>query len=119
MTRVFVDARLVSGPSDLTEPLRHLEDAGYGLVLLDGATDGDLHGLPTVDDLPHEPGAWFLAAEPSRCAHARALALRSILVGPNVESGGLPERCDLRARDLVDAALTILATEAMPDSSGA
>ena len=113
MTRVFVDARLVSGPADLAEPLRHLSAAGYELVLLDGIAAG-LHGLPAVVELSREPGGWFLASDAGRCRGARRLGLRSILVGPHVVSPGLPVRCDLSARDLVDAALTILASEAMP-----
>jgi hypothetical protein len=118
MTMIFVDARLVAGPADLAEPLRHLESSGYRLVLVDGETEGQRYGLPTVHELPHEPGAWFLAADPGRCAHAKTLALRSILVGPHRETRGLPERCDMEARDLADAALTILATEAMPGRGG-
>lgn len=113
MPRIFVDAQLVTGPADLAEPLRHLSAAGYELVLLDASSEGSLHGLPTVPELSRETGAWYLAAEPGRCSSAKRLGLRSVLVGPYRATTGLPERCDLTARDLVDAALTILASEAM------
>lgn len=119
MTRIFVDARLVTGPADLAEPLRHLTAAGYELVVFD-ADDGqpeggsDHDGLSTVADLAPEPGGWYLAADPELCSRALQLGLRSVLVGPNRTQSGLPKRCDRTARDLVDAALTILADEAMP-----
>lgn len=89
--------------------LRHLDDLGHRVVLLD-------HGaVPRLD-----AEGWLVTRDSALCGRARACPhLRSVLVGPNVPGRGLAHRpSDVEARDLTAAVLTILAAEAMPATRG-
>jgi hypothetical protein len=125
-TKIFVDARLLflggagSSPErlgpDAPSALGHLHDAGHPLVVIG-------HGEAAVEEanLPvewaDEPGpgpGWWLVADRSDCGRARALGLRAMLVGPSGDGGREANvRCDEEARDLRDASLRILASDAM------
>ena len=115
MTTIYVDgsALLESGAPDR---LRHLADAGHELVLV-GPDDHPSRGtVPWAGHraaLPGEParGSWFVTADPATCLDFRP-ELRTVLVGPRDE-GQRPTRCDTTARDLREAVLEILASDAM------
>jgi hypothetical protein len=101
MTTVHVDRRLLS-IGDPGEALAHLEDGGFDVAI--------------VDDLPADlppAGDWLLTPDRSSCGAARRRRIRTILVGPHLETHHPTERCDLEARDLPAAALAVLAAEAM------
>jgi hypothetical protein len=134
-TAGFDAARLAP---DAGSALGHLRDAGLEIVLLgaasaagalgvDGAvgTDGnhagtDEHrGHDRVQQLPGDATGWLVVGDAAACAQGRACRrLRTILVGPASPARGQAQRaCDLEARDLTDAALTILAAVAMEPTS--
>jgi hypothetical protein len=131
MTTAYVDGRaLVIGAStdpnpvslapDAVSALGHLADANIDIVLLGVAAsdDGAQPSLPVAARLPELPAGavgWLIAGTAAACAQARASrGLRTILVGSVSPARGLAGRaCDLEARDLTDAALTIIAAEAM------
>lgn len=97
-------------PRALDHPaLRHLDDLGHRVVLLDHGT------APPVD-----AEGWLVTRDPDLCGRARARPrLRSVLVGPNVPGRGLAHRpSDVEARDLTAAVLAILTAEAMPATAG-
>ncbi len=100
----------------------HLIDAGCRVVLLGGNgsadADGALYaGIELADALPEDAGGWLVTADETRCGEARGhRGLRTILVGPSAPDRGLAHRpYDREARDLLDAALVILASDAMPE----
>lgn len=136
MTTVYVDARalFVGGAAgtdaarlapDADSALDHLRAAGFDVVLL-----GDADAVTGVDravpvqarlpELPEDPRGWMVVGDAAACAQGRpSRRLRTILVGPAAPARGLASRaCDLEARDLTDAALTILAAEAMEPAGG-
>ena len=128
MTTIFLDPSAVSG-ADAAERLLHLTDAGHELVLVDSPRGHDLgsarrapprsaatsDGVPwrsRTSSLPVDPprGSWFLTGDPATCGD-RQPGLRTVLIGPRLESR--PTRCDTTARDLRDAVLEILTSDAM------
>jgi hypothetical protein len=140
MTTVYVDARalVVGGAADpgavrlapdARSAMDHLREAGLEVVLLGGADaiggtgasgrdaggDEGAPGWTQLPELPEDPRGWMLVGDAAACARGRPCRhLRTILVGPAAPARGLASRaCDVEARDLTDAALTILASEAM------
>jgi hypothetical protein len=129
MTTVYVDTRalFVGGAAgsdaarlapDADSALDHLREAGIEVVLLGGADAGReeaVHGRVRLADLPEDPRGWMVVGDAAACARGRPCRhLRTILVGPAAPARGLASRaCDVEARDLTDAALTIIAAEAM------
>ena len=115
MTTIYVDGSALREPG-AAERLLHLADAGHELVLV-GADDRPSGGtVPWAGHhpaLPGEPprGSWFVTADPATCLDFQA-GLRTVLVGPRDE-GQRPTRCDTTARDLREAVLEILASDAM------
>lgn len=115
MTTTYVDASAVL-ESGASERLLHLAEAGHELVLV-GADDHSPRGtVPWSAHLPSLPsaparGSWFVTADPATCLDFQA-GLRTVLVGPRDE-GQRPTRCDMTARDLREAVLEILASDAM------
>ena len=115
MMTIYLDgsAALESGAAD---QLPHLVDAEHELVLVADADHpaGDLLAwtahLPAVPEEP-APGSWFVTADSATCGD-RQPGLRTILIGPRGD-GPRPTRCDATARDLRDAVLAILASDAM------
>jgi hypothetical protein len=100
----------------------HLLDAGCRVVLLgpDGSWEGDAAtyaGVELAEALPDDADGWLVTADEARCGVARGhRRLRTILVGPSTPDRGLAHRpYDREARDLLDAALVILASDAMPE----
>ncbi len=131
MTTVYVDAAALfvagaAGPDtarlapDGNSSLEHLHEAGLEVVLLGRAEavtglEGAVPGWVLLPELPEDPRGWMVVGDPASCARGRpSRRLRTILVGPAAPARGLASRaCDVEARDLTDAALTILAAEAM------
>lgn len=131
MTTVYVDTRalFVGGAADPNparlapdagSALDHLRKAGLEVVLLGDADaiaslQGAVRARLRLHELPQDPQGWMLAGNASACARGRPCRrLRTILVGPATPGSGLASRaCDVEARDLTDAVLTILAAEAM------
>lgn len=138
MTTVYVDARalLVGGIAgrdaarpapDARSALDHLGEADLEVVLLVGddaipglaeaiaGLEGAGPGWARLPGLPEDPQGWMVAGDAAACTRGRPCRrLRTILVGPAAPGHGLASRaCDAEARDLTDAALTILAAEAM------
>lgn len=103
--------------------IRHLVDADYRVVLV-GADPSFVvedvttyAGVELAPALPDDASGWLVTSDEVRCgAVRRHRGLRTILVGPTIPDRGLAQRVsDHEARDLVDAALIILAADAMPD----
>ncbi len=131
MTTVYVDTRALlvgaaAGPGaarlapDADSALGHLREAGLEVILLGGADaiggcEGAIPGWTLLPELPEDPQGWMIAGDAAACAQGRPCRhLRTILVGPAAPARGLASRaCDMEARDLTDAALTILAADAM------
>jgi hypothetical protein len=112
---VYLDASAAADP-DLADRLGLLAESGHRLVLVGQAGEAVANlsiWADRSDPLPGEPprGSWYLTADPSTCRD-RQPGLRTILIGPRAE-GQRPTRCDATARDLRDAILEILASEAM------
>lgn len=136
---VYVDTRALrlagaAGPDsvriapDAESALGHLRGAGLEVVLV-GRADAVSRAeepragwarLPELPELPMDPQGWMIVGDTAACAQARPYRhLRTILVGPAAPARGLASRaCDVEARDLTDAALTILASEAMEPARG-
>lgn len=131
MTTVYVDAPalFVAGAAgsdaarlapDADSAVGHLREAGLEVVVLGVADalrglEGAAVGWPRLPELPEDPQGWLVVGDPVACAQRRTCRrLRTVLVGPAAPARGLASRaCDVEARDLTDAALTILAAEAM------
>jgi hypothetical protein len=130
MTTVYIDTHALvvggaGGPEaarlapDAGSAIDHLRGAGLEVVLLGGdgtgVADGPLLAQAVSTELPEDPHGWMIVGDPGTCARGRPWRrLRTILVGPAAPARGLASRaCDEEARDLTDAALTILAAEAM------
>jgi len=122
MTTIYFDGSAVLEPGAAGQ-LTHLAEAGYPLVLIAeaGHPGRDLiawaRRLPELPEVP-EPSeedagspAWFVTADPATCGDRR-VGLRTMLIGPR-EDGLRPTRCDATARDLRDAVLELLASDAM------
>ena len=115
MTTIYIDGSAVL-ESGASERLLHLAEAGHELVLV-GKHDRALRkGVPWSGRLPSLPsaparGSWFVTADPATCLDFQA-GLRTVLVGPRDE-GQRPTRCDMTARDLREAVLELLASDAM------
>jgi hypothetical protein len=93
----------------------HLLEAGHELVLI-GEPAAVAPALMTaftdaLDDIPEPAAGWLVTADPTRCGPARS-RIRTLLVG-GLEPSRPAQRCDCVARDLMAAALEILASEAM------
>jgi hypothetical protein len=73
--------------------------------------------IESLERLPDDATGWLVTADEARCSEARGRSgLTTILVGPTVPDRNLAHRAaDFEARDLLDAALVILAADAMPD----
>jgi hypothetical protein len=115
MTTIYVDDSALLEPG-AADRLRHLAEAGHELVLvgLEARPPGGTQPWAGYQAaLPDEParGSWFVTADPTTCLDYRA-GLRTILVGPRAEAQR-PTRCDTTARDLREAVLEILASDAM------
>jgi len=115
MATIFVHASAL-GASDAPERLAHLSEAGHRLVVVGrGRVPGSVAApkVVTAESLPPDPprGSWFVTADPSTCGDHRA-GLRTLLVGPRLDERR-PTRCDGTARDLREAVLDILASDAM------
>jgi hypothetical protein len=115
MITIYLDgsAALESGAADR---LAHLVDAEHELVLVAGVEHPGARLLSWAGHLPAlpespTPGSWFVTADAATCGDRQA-SLRTILVGPR-DDGPRPTRCDMTARDLRDAVLKILASDAM------
>lgn len=135
MTRIFVHAdTLISatpaddrrGGSDVSlvpgaaEALRHLVEAGHGIVVVGPLPDALAEGL----DVPFETrgdvgggdvrGCWLIVADPEECRSRRRPGLRTMYVGPRRPPEHRPTaRCDTESRDLASAAIEILTQDAM------
>jgi hypothetical protein len=114
---IYVDRSAVLD-SDAAGRLSHLIEAGHRLVLVDASGTGppELAAEVWSDHLaalPAEPprGSWFVTADPATCGDRQA-GLRTMLIGPRAETVR-PTRCDSTARDLRDAVLEILSSDAM------
>ena len=107
---------------DATPALRHLRDAQHDVVLT-GSPQPVAAVLAAWRDaapvarpeLPADAVGWLVTNDAAACAAARGTrGIRTVLVGPATPGRGLAHRpADVEARDLVDAVLRILATEAM------
>ncbi|HEY6570148.1 MAG TPA: hypothetical protein VIZ22_07665 [Candidatus Limnocylindrales bacterium] len=103
--------------------IRHLVEADCRVVMFGRASAVDVSasdGLPSIESLdgvPDDATGWLVTANATRCGEMRARSgLRTILVGPSDPDRNLAHRpADFEARDLLDAALVILAADAMPD----
>lgn len=132
---VYVDAGVLVMPApgdrpgrllpDATAALEHLRDAAHNVVLVGaaGAVGAVLaalrDGAPEARvGLPPDASGWLVTGDPAFCAAAReAHRIRTLLVGPAAPGRGPAHRpADIVARDLLDAVLAILASEAMPDA---
>jgi hypothetical protein len=127
MSRVFLDPgllltggaavgtrRLSPGAADA---LAVLADAGHEVVVI-GDLPAELASRRAIRTAVAPSGrtGWLVTGDRRDCERTRRRGLRTILVGPHLESDPRPtERCDREARDLPAAALVILATEAMGD----
>lgn len=108
---------------DAAAAMRHLVDAGLRVVLVgDGpplamALAALPEGTPVAADLPEDSTGWLLTSDPGMCLKARSRrGVRTVLIGPSLPDVGLSHRpSDVAARDLIDAVLTILGAEAMPE----
>jgi hypothetical protein len=120
-TRVGRDLEHRTQP-EAAAAIRHLIEADCRVVLWgppDGARNGTVPAeVESATALPDNAAGWLVTADEARCGEARShRGLRTILVGPSVPGRGLAHRAsDLEARDLVDAALAILAADAMPEA---
>lgn len=103
--------------------IRHLVAADCHVVLwgppgaVELSASDALHPVESLENLPDHATGWLVTASEARCDELRGRSgLRTILVGPSVPDRLLAHRpADFEARDLVDAALLILAADAMPD----
>jgi hypothetical protein len=114
MMTIYLDGSAALEPG-AADQLHHLSEAGHELVLVappDGPVTATGPWTRQVATLPDEAaGAWFVTSDPGQCA-ARRPGLRTLLIGPRGD-GPWPTRCDGNARDLRDAVLELLATDAM------
>lgn len=88
---------------------------GWDVVVLGSSRDPALAGVDAAwrDTLEaRDPGAWLLTDQVADDLWARALGLRTALVGPTAEQPVGPCRCDVAYRDLRTAALEILSASA-------
>ncbi len=120
---------------DALAAVRDLQETGHRVVLF-GSPSGDaiapdrpasVHPPAAGRDVPVaappipaelvEAVGWLVTADAGLCSRVRSQrGLRTILVGPAVPGRGLAHRpSDLEARDLPDAVMTILTSEAMPE----
>ncbi|TAK00921.1 MAG: hypothetical protein EPO36_06950 [Chloroflexota bacterium] len=127
MTRVYVDVEALSTgagqrrttDADAVRSLEYLAEAGHDVLLVTGeslpAALAEL-SLAVVPAAPPEPeqAAWYLTTDPERCRN-RSARLRTVLVGRTPSPAAI-HRCDALARDVLAAALEILAAEAMPSA---
>ena len=116
-TRIGRSTELRPRP-DAAAAVSHLVDAGCRVVLVDPDADASTE-LPQVEragSLPSDAAGWLVTSDPERSGAIHGRRLRTILVGPSDPDRGLAHRAsDLEARSLVDAALTILTADAMPE----
>jgi hypothetical protein len=97
--------RVAPGVADSVDALR---DYGWHVVVLEpGQSDGGRAPRERTDG--QDRRGWLLTNDIADDRWARPLGLRTALVGPPVESGLRPERCDVAFRDLRTAVLEILA----------
>lgn len=121
------DPRHVELAPDAASALLYLADAGLDVALVGAAgdpappqTDARLTRIARYAELPERAEGWLVVGEAGACAQARGHPrLKTMLVAPVSPSHGHASRaCDVEARDLTDAALSIIALEAM-DPAGA
>lgn len=118
MIDVYVDASVAAMP-DAAVHLAHLVETGHQVVFVGDCPPAVVDALPTASSIravPDHvaPSSWFVTADPSRCAAARQVGLRTVLVGPRAAPTTFPtKRCDAEARDLSTAVLEILSNEVM------
>jgi hypothetical protein len=101
--------------------LRHLADAGVRIVVIrpdrldppDALRALAAEVLPAVPARPSSP-AWYLTSDISRCQGSSA-RLRTVLIGGAPPTGSV-RRCVAIARDVLAAAMEILAEVAMAPS---
>jgi len=105
-------------PAGAADPLHHLIEAGWAVVLVGDSRD-DVGAVPegvrTTPELPErlDPDEWFLTGEPHP-PMGRPRGGRTVLVGPKRPPGPIPlPRFDLETRDLASAVMEILTREAM------
>lgn len=105
------------------DAIRRLGEGGHEVVVV-GLTPHEaaelLHvRVRTTESVPESTEAgWFITGDIRRCGKRRH-GLRMILVGPAVTSRTLPTRhCDEEVRDLTQAAMSILLSDAMPTPPG-
>ena len=116
MMTIYFDGSALVEPG-AAEQLAHLAEAGHELVLVaepDHQAAELIAWSRRAAELPDDPAeivAWYLTADPAACTDRRA-GLRTMLIGPRAE-GPRPTRCDATARDLRDAVLELLASDAM------
>jgi hypothetical protein len=115
MITIYVEGSAALEPA-AADWLGHLIDAGHELVLVaspDHPSAGLVEWVGHLPAMPDEtsPGSWFVTADPTTCGDRRS-NLRTVLVGPKPD-GSRPTRCDTTARDLREAVLEILASDAM------
>lgn len=142
MSDVYIDAEALLGPATpgatrsraLLEAARacgNLRALGHRVILVgaaasQGRDDASGRNEPTAGTragrpvLPDEAVGWLLSGDPSTCERARhGRRLRTVLVGPWTAGRTAMERpADVVARDLSDAVLTVMTTEAMPPAGG-
>jgi hypothetical protein len=123
MSTIYLDRSAVTS-SDADERLAHLVESGHELILVTGGSrpGGAAPGGSGRDSIPWAGrttvmpgsvarGSWFVTADPSTCGGHQA-GLRTLLIGPKAETPR-PTRCDATVRDLRDAVLEILTSDAM------
>jgi hypothetical protein len=127
MTTIYLDPSAVE-TADAADRLSHLTEAGHELVLVDlsprapasrrasaatKTSPAPIAWRARTRQLPPDPpqGSWFLTGDPAACGD-RQPGLRTVLIGPSPEHAR-PTRCDMTARDLRDAVLEILTSDAM------
>jgi hypothetical protein len=115
MMTIYLDGSAALEPGAASQ-LLHLAEGGHDLVLVAprdhpaaGLVDWRGH-LPAMPDDAVE-GAWYVTSDAATCGD-RKPGLRTMLIGPRAE-GPRPTRCDATARDLRDAVLELLASDAM------
>lgn len=136
MTTVFLDPAVLTvgnlpvaaadfrPAAEAATAVRHLLDGGHRVVVVGEVAvarrAAEAVGVDPGAVAPTPPDGvrgWLVTADPSACHDARhRLRVRTVLVGPLPPDLGLAHRpADVEARDLVDAVLTILTADAMPD----
>ena len=116
MMTIYFDGSAVLEPG-AAGTLAHLAEAGHDLILIAEPDHPAAELVPWARHLPSLPDedaadqTWFITADPATCADHQS-GIRTMLIGPR-EAGLRTTRCDATARDLRDAMLELLASDAM------